>query len=239
MAGGSKRSSGHPGSGPPPMTHRDLFHRVNFTLQASAYLQHLQRPDPRRRSDINEPGSAASGPSRDSQSPTPTLEVVVDRKGKRRAVEVDTRSKRKRDDVEAGPDFGRLAREDMKSTRGMAVHNLLKLCETDPSDIGLDGPLRRRRREKAAKRGKVPFHEREAAAAAATTVPARGGKVEAHPHRAGGAGAQANQKNKGPKGGGVMSDGVERGKGHSLWRGGERVEGWGIRLVPDIQEVGS
>jgi ribonuclease P protein subunit RPR2 len=128
MAGGSKRSSGPPGTGPPPMTHRDLFHRVNFTLQASAYLQHLQRPSPRRRSDVTASGCAASGPSRgDSQPPTPSLEMVVDRKGKRRAVEVDSRSKRKRDNAEAGADFARLAREDMKSTRDMAVHNLLKL----------------------------------------------------------------------------------------------------------------
>jgi ribonuclease P protein subunit RPR2 len=126
MAGGSKRPSGPPGTGPPPVTHRDLFHRVNFTLQASAYLQHLV---PGRISDVNELGNAASGPSR-RDSHSPALEVVVDRKGKRRAMEaeVDRRSKRRSDDVEAGADFGRLAREDMQSTRGMAVHNLLKLC---------------------------------------------------------------------------------------------------------------
>jgi hypothetical protein len=86
------------------------------------------------------------------------------------------------------------------------------------ADSGLDGPVRRRRREKAARRGKVPFHEREAA--------------PSDPRRAG-------EKKKVPKGGGIIRDGVEGGKGHSLWRGGERVEGWGVKPAPDNDEVAS
>ena len=78
---------------PPHCPNKDLFHRINFTYQASIFLQALD-PSPAK------------------------VELVTDQKGKRKAVEEESRDE---------PDSGKLARAGIKSERKMATHTLLKL----------------------------------------------------------------------------------------------------------------
>lgn len=82
---------------PPPIPQKDLYHRINYTLQASAFLQNL-----------NAGKITHAGPSQSLQT-TP-----IDRKGKGKA---DTRT----------VDFAGIARREMKSTRKMAAHTQLRL----------------------------------------------------------------------------------------------------------------
>lgn len=83
--------------GPTPCPQKELFHRVNYTYQASVYLQSL-----------------GLGSSRRS---TPTSHVMS--------------ADNHLDKVEDGeePDWNALARQNMKSTKKMVVHTLLKLSE--------------------------------------------------------------------------------------------------------------
>ncbi|ODO04961.1 hypothetical protein I350_05572 [Cryptococcus amylolentus CBS 6273] len=212
-----KKEKGSINTGQPPsVPAKDLFHRLNYSLQASVFLQSLGESS----------GSCQQYGGRE-------VNVVKDRKGKRRAVENPSSS-------EDG--FRKLARMGMRESNTMVVHNQLKLqvsycysnkntfsiahqtcltCSTrlsipapptslssasrlsssvpaDPSAPGhtvedsfvdpLDGPIRAARRRKAAKKRKAPFHQLEGA------------------------------------------DNVFDGrKGHVLWKGEDKVEGWGIQ----------
>ncbi|TYJ55552.1 hypothetical protein B9479_003702 [Cryptococcus floricola] len=216
----SKKEKGSNNTGQPPsVPAKDLFHRLNYSLQASVFLQSLGETS----------GSCQQDGGRE-------VNVVKDRKGKRRAVENPSSS-------EEG--FRKLARMGMRESNTMVVHNQLKLdpsfkraisnkntfsiahqtcltCSTrlsipapptslssasrlsssvpaDPpapshtveDSLGdpLDGPIRAARRRKAAKKRKAPFHQLEGA------------------------------------------DNVFDGrKGHVLWKGEEKVEGWGIQV---------
>jgi hypothetical protein len=81
------------------------------------------------------------------------------------------------------------------------------------AEESLDGPIRRKRKEKALKRGRAGFHEREAAPPISATHQAPGVSK-------GGADVPA----KAPS------------RGHTLWRGGRRVVGWGVPpSLPDIE----
>ncbi|ORY29760.1 RNAse P Rpr2/Rpp21/SNM1 subunit domain-domain-containing protein [Naematelia encephala] len=86
-------------SGPPPVINRDLLHRLNYTYQASIFLQQL--------------GAASS-----SSSTSP----VLDRKGKGKSKEIDAE-----EDEESNVDFASLARQGMQGARKMGVHNQMKL----------------------------------------------------------------------------------------------------------------
>ena len=99
---GGKGKGKQPDASPglPPVTQKDLFHRYNYTLQSSLYLQQLL--------------STAGSSSRAAHAP---LTHSVSRKGKEKAVSVND------DDASVA----QVARSNMRASRGMAVHNLLKL----------------------------------------------------------------------------------------------------------------
>lgn len=82
---------------PPPIPQKDLYHRINYTLQASTFLQSLNAGE-----------TSHAGPSRASQT------THIDTKGKGKA---NTRT----------VDFAGIARREMKSTRKMAAHTQLRL----------------------------------------------------------------------------------------------------------------
>ncbi|OXG71348.1 ribonuclease P protein subunit RPR2 [Cryptococcus neoformans Gb118] len=89
----------------PQILNKDLFQRINYTYQAAIYLQNL---------------GIDAGPSTSTSDGDGDIQLVTDRKGKRRAVE------------RAGDQgaFKKLARMGMRETKTMVVHNQLKL---DPS----------------------------------------------------------------------------------------------------------
>ncbi|WVQ77367.1 hypothetical protein IAR50_007052 [Cryptococcus sp. DSM 104548] len=91
---------------PPSVPAKDLFHRLNYSLQASIFLQSLGESS----------GSSQQDAGRE-------VRVVQDRKGKRRAVENSSGA-----GSEEG--FRKLARLGMRESHTMVVHNQLKL---DPS----------------------------------------------------------------------------------------------------------
>ncbi|ODN77112.1 hypothetical protein L202_05644 [Cryptococcus amylolentus CBS 6039] len=100
-----KKEKGSINTGQPPsVPAKDLFHRLNYSLQASVFLQSLGESS----------GSCQQYGGRE-------VNVVKDRKGKRRAVENPSSS-------EDG--FRKLARMGMRESNTMVVHNQLKL---DPS----------------------------------------------------------------------------------------------------------
>lgn len=108
------RASAARPSGPPACPHKDLFHRINFSYQASIFLQQLEVE-------------------------TLPVQTRVDRKGKRKIVDVD--------DGQVAYLSG-LARGEMKCTKKMAVHNLLKLyvlrtLDEDTADGNRDPSLKR------------------------------------------------------------------------------------------------
>ena len=88
-------------TGPPTLQNKDLYQRINFSYQASIFLQQL----------------AVAGPSTESQDVEISISRLTDRKGKRRVVEAAD---------ETGA-LGRLARRGLAGTKKLAVHNLLKL----------------------------------------------------------------------------------------------------------------
>ncbi|OCF75104.1 hypothetical protein I204_03953 [Kwoniella mangroviensis CBS 8886] len=238
----------------PVIPQKDLFQRINFTYQASIFLQSLGS------------GSSAATSTRGFTSGEDGLELKIDRKGKRKAIENKTTSSphlhdleermtnEEGQDVEKGTTkkLRQLARMNIREMNGMSVHNQLKLdpslkrslCKTCGTilipgltskirnrpnrnsfsithhtcltclsslsipappiptssvqdaansildDEQLDGPVRRNRRRKASKRGKIIFHEKERSTA----------------------------------------DGHTMDGGHTLWKGLDKVEGWGIKL---------
>lgn len=101
-----KKSQQQTASGPPPLVSRDLFHRVNFAVQASAFLQSIGE-------------SSRSGSHLQPGRPDATGTSVRDAKGKGRASAVGQ--------DEALIDFAALGREEMRATKAMAVHTQLKL----------------------------------------------------------------------------------------------------------------
>ncbi|WVQ64996.1 uncharacterized protein L199_003166 [Kwoniella botswanensis] len=237
----------------PVIPQKDLFQRINFTYQASIFLQSLGS------------GSSASTSTQGLNSGRGDVELKVDRKGKRKAIEheipssansydLEERLLNDGQDVEKGATkkLRQLARINVREMNSMSVHNQLKLdpslkqslCKTCgtilipgltsrirnrpnrnlisithhtcltclsslsiPSppiptysiqdatqgalgDEQLDGPVRRNRRRKASKRGKIVFHETERS----------------------------------------TTDGDGVGGGHTLWKGDDKLEGWGIKL---------
>lgn len=86
----------------PQILNKDLFQRINYTYQAAIFLQNI---------------GVDAGPSSPISKRDGDVHVVMDRKGKRRAVE-------RKGHQEA---FKKLARMSMRETRTMVVHNQLKL----------------------------------------------------------------------------------------------------------------
>lgn len=86
----------------PQILNKDLFQRINYTYQAAIYLQNL---------------GIDAGPSTSTSDGDGDVQLVMDRKGKRRAME------------RAGDQgaFKKLARMGMRETKTMVVHNQLKL----------------------------------------------------------------------------------------------------------------
>lgn len=104
-----KKGQQQTASGPPPLVSRDLFHRVNFAVQASAFLQSIGE-------------SSTSGSQRRPTRDEASVASIRDVKGKGRAIEVE---------ADAAPiDFAALGREEMRATKAMAVHTQLKLQVT-------------------------------------------------------------------------------------------------------------
>ncbi|KGB78611.1 ribonuclease P protein subunit RPR2 [Cryptococcus deuterogattii 99/473] len=89
----------------PQILNKDLFQRINYTYQAAIFLQNI---------------GVDAGPSSSISKRDEDVHVVMDRKGKRRVVE-----------LKGGQEaFKKLARMSMRETKTMVVHNQLKL---DPS----------------------------------------------------------------------------------------------------------
>ena len=119
---------------PPTLTHRDLFHRVNFTYQASAFLAHLASGQSRDVCQGQGQAGAEAGPSgSDHHDDDEEMDLnedsgvgqaaeSVERKGKGRATSKCSEGKR-----DAGVVLERLAKRGMKENKRMVAHNLLKL----------------------------------------------------------------------------------------------------------------
>lgn len=104
----------HP-TGPPQSLHKDLYHRYNFTFQASAFLHHLDEAS-------SSSSAIASKEASSSSRALPTVGIRLDRKGKKRSIEYP-------DDGEHGipGKFALLARCGMSSAGKMVEHNQMKL----------------------------------------------------------------------------------------------------------------
>lgn len=86
----------------PQILNKDLFQRINYTYQAAIFLQNI---------------GVDAGPSSSISKRDEDVHVVMDRKGKRRVVE-----------LKGGQEaFKKLARMSMRETKTMVVHNQLKL----------------------------------------------------------------------------------------------------------------
>jgi hypothetical protein len=98
---------------PPPIPNKDLYQRVNYTIQASLYLQGL--------------ASSSSGSGSLSSSLPTRANSQHDRKGKRRAMNKDKQKDSVVVSIIESGGVGSLARKNMKGTRDLVEHNQLKL----------------------------------------------------------------------------------------------------------------
>lgn len=94
---------------PPPLPNRDIFHRVNFAYQSAALLQQL-----------------VPGPSTGLSSKS-EIQVVRDKKGKRKAVEWHEEVVAEAGETGNKIKWGRLARKGTREMKRMALHNQVKL----------------------------------------------------------------------------------------------------------------
>lgn len=126
----AKRSAKQLGTGnrPPPVPQRDLFHRANFTYQASAFLARLASSALPALADQGQVGDVESGPSGSDHHDLDGVDSgrSSSRKGKQRAV-LRGMPDGQAADCLAGEVLGKLARKGMKENKRMAAHNLLKL----------------------------------------------------------------------------------------------------------------
>lgn len=103
MAKGKKDASGGASTfptDPPPVFSKDHVERANFAIQASLFLEQLA------------PAASSSSSS---------LSAKRDRKGKYKATEVSL-------EPDAGADFPRLARAELRTMKKWTEHNQVKRC---------------------------------------------------------------------------------------------------------------
>jgi hypothetical protein len=133
----AKRSAKQIGTGdrPPAVPQRDLFHRANFTYQASAFLAHLASSASPALADQGQVGDVEAGPSGSDHHDLDGVDGVRTRsagmssskgKGKQRAAPGGMADGQAAGCL-AGEVLGKLARKGMKENKRMAAHNLLKL----------------------------------------------------------------------------------------------------------------
>ncbi|WVR03727.1 hypothetical protein IAU60_000722 [Kwoniella sp. DSM 27419] len=240
MPGQSKSKKGVVEDSYPVVPHKDLFHRVNFSYQAAIFLQSLGQ-DTRQASVASE-----AGPSRTT---TTLKEVGVkgDRKGKRKAVEVNAVDHPEQPvalGLQNRKAFRRLARLGMRETKSMGVHTQLKL---DPSmkrsicracSTVLIPGLTSRVRNRPNTNSFSISHHTCLACQTSLSIPSRpiaserGSGDRSHaelsitldgPVRA------ARRRRAAKRTRGVFHE-LEKGDegGHVLWRGADKVTGWGV-----------
>ncbi|WWC88067.1 uncharacterized protein L201_002970 [Kwoniella dendrophila CBS 6074] len=258
----------------PVVPQKDIYQRINFSYQASIFLQSLGTEA--------SSSSSSSNPKSILNTKISDVTTKIDRKGKRKAIEnnINLNHQREEEEMVNGKSsnemgysdiatktrskFRQLARMSIREMNGMIVHNQLKLdpslkrslckscgtvlvpgltsrirnkpnsnsfsithhtcltCSTSFSipapplplniDIdgnlqidkeGLDGKIRRSKRQKIAKRSKKIFHEIE--------------KTNNN-----------NNNSQMSESSDTKINGIESG-GHTLWKGDQRLEGWGIK----------
>ncbi|WVQ78880.1 hypothetical protein IAT38_000971 [Cryptococcus sp. DSM 104549] len=214
----------------PHMPNRDLFHRVNFSYQAAIFLQNL---------------GESSGSTSTSDIPSHEEEKALNpnRKGKRRAMEYQGE---KVGDVREG--LRKLARAEMKGCRTMVAHNQLKLdpalkrtvCGTC-STVLVPGLTSRVRNRPNSSTFNV-IHITCLTCSSTQSIPAPpvpGPSLDTSAETLDGPVRAAKRRKvakrskrpffeaEKPEGGGQG-----KGSGHVLWRGDERLAGWGVLVPP-------
>ncbi|WWC96872.1 hypothetical protein V866_003747 [Kwoniella sp. B9012] len=239
----------------PVIPQKDLFQRINFTYQASIFLQSL--------------GSGISAStSTHSNSGQGDVELKVDRKGKRKAIEneipcsansydLEERLLNDGQDAEKGTTkkLRQLARMNVREMNSMSVHNQLKLdpslkrslCKTCGTILipGLTSRIRNRPNRNSfsithhtcltcLSSLSIPSPPMPTYSIQDATQGVLGDEQLDGPVR------QRRRRNASKRGKIVFhekerstidGDGDGMGGGHTLWKGDDKLEGWGIKLI--------
>ncbi|WWD16399.1 hypothetical protein CI109_100825 [Kwoniella shandongensis] len=228
----------------PVIPNKDLFHRVNFSYQAAIFLQNL--------------GEGSGSGSNTTFNGDEEVRVNRDRKGKRKAVEVEG------DDRSTGPKeegrakaFRKLARIGMKEMKGMSVHNQLKLdptlkrsiCRTCSTVLipGLTSRMRNRPSRSTITKSNstcltcsttLSIPTPPVAQLASTGTERLDGPVRAAKRRKAMKRSKVSfDESEMGVDSGTAVDEKRGGKGHIMWKGEEKIIGWGV--VPSTDSSGS
>nr|ODN90342.1 hypothetical protein L204_05946 [Cryptococcus depauperatus CBS 7855] len=218
----------------PTIPNKDLFHRINFSYQAAVFLQNL--------------GSSYKPLS---QTVGQEVSTIVNKKGKKRAFEYESGPKQ---DEDQGARFRKLARLAMRQCRVMVAHNQIKLdpnmkrsiCKTCGTILVPGTTARIRNRCKFLLLPTIHQSQTTCLSCATTfSIPTSPNATlscdSLRPDEAlwTKKGRKIVQNSKIPfHEKEVIDDAVYKDKeqereGHTLWRGEEKIRGWGVCLAND------
>nr|XP_031857688.1 uncharacterized protein CI109_006914 [Kwoniella shandongensis]KAA5524760.1 hypothetical protein CI109_006914 [Kwoniella shandongensis] len=206
----------------PVIPNKDLFHRVNFSYQAAIFLQNL--------------GEGSGSGSNTTFNGDEEVRVNRDRKGKRKAVEVEG------DDRSTGPKeegrakaFRKLARIGMKEMKGMSVHNQLKLLDLEDAE---STTITKSNSTCLTCSTTLSIPTPPVAQLASTGTERLDGPVRAAKRRKAMKRSKVSfDESEMGVDSGTAVDEKRGGKGHIMWKGEEKIIGWGV--VPSTDSSGS